>query len=128
MKGVRRAGASKLTAPRVEDLGVVESRSEHVGGDTVEILTFREDADPTPFFKGLPNDRCQRIGLTCSRTLKLTFADREETYEAGDAFYGPRGHIPRMVAGSEIVAFSPTEEYRRTVEVAAQNFAALQGG
>jgi hypothetical protein len=35
----------------------------------------------------------------------------------------PDGSRP---AGTEVVEFSPTEEYRRTFGVIAQNFAALQ--
>ena len=60
---------------------------------------------------------------------RLTFkhADHQETYEAGDAYYGPPGHVPEVTAGTEVVEFSPAEEYRRTLEVNARNFAALQG-
>jgi hypothetical protein len=128
-KGVGVAKASKQTASRVEDMGVLESRSEELGGYTIEFTTFREDADATPFFKGLPDDRCQspHWGYVLKGALTLRYADREETYEAGDAYYGPPGHIPRVSAGTEIVEFSPTEEYRRTLEVVAKNFAALQG-
>ena len=122
--------ASRETASQVEDMGVLESRSEELGGYTVEFTTFREDADATPFFKGLPDDRCQspHWGYVIKGAVTFTYADREESYEAGDAYYGPPGHIPRVRAGSEIVEFSPTEEYRRTLEVLAKNFAALQGG
>jgi hypothetical protein len=59
-------------------------------------------------------------------SLTFGYADHEETYEAGDAYYGPPGHIPRVAAGTEIVEFSPTHEYRRTLEVMAQNLAGLQ--
>ena len=122
--------ASKQTASQVEEMGVLESRSEELGGYTVEFTTFREDADATPFFKGLPDDRCQspHWGYVIKGAVTFRYADREESYNAGDAYYGPPGHIPRVRAGSEIVEFSPTEEYRRTLEVLAKNFAALQGG
>jgi hypothetical protein len=128
-KGVVVPKASKQTASQVEEMGVLESRSEELGGYTVEFTTFREDADATPFFKGLPDDRCQspHWGYVIKGAVTFRYADREESYEAGDAYYGPPGHIPRVRAGSEIVEFSPTEEYRRTLEVVAQNFAALQG-
>jgi hypothetical protein len=121
--------ASKQTASRVEDMGVLESRSEELGGYMVEFTSFREDADATPFFRGLPEDRCQspHWGYVLEGTLTFGYADREETFEAGDAYYGPPGHIPRVTAGTEIVEFSPTEDYRRTLEVVAKNFAALQG-
>ena len=121
--------ASKQTATQVEDMGVLESRSEELGGYMVEFTTFREDADATPFFKGLPDDRCQspHWGYVMKGKLTFRYADSEETYEAGDAYYGLPGHIPLVSAGTEVVEFSPTEEYRRTLEVLAKNFAALQG-
>ena len=45
--------ASKQTASQVEEMGVLESRSEELGGYTVEFTTFREDADATPFSKNV---------------------------------------------------------------------------
>ena len=122
--------ASRETASQVEDMGVMESRSEELGGYMVEFTAFREDADATPLFKGLPDDRCQspHWGYVLNGKLTFKYADREEVYEAGDAYYGPPGHIPVVTAGTEIVEFSPTEEYRRTLEVLAGNLAAAQGG
>ena len=120
---------SRETASHVEDMGVLESRSEQLAGYTVEFTTFREDADATPVFKGLPDDRCQspHWGYVLKGRLTFKYADHQETYEAGDAYYGPPGHVPEVTAGTEVVEFSPAEEYRRTREVIARNFAALQG-
>ena len=120
--------ASKQTASHVEDMGVLESRSEELGGYMVEFTSFREDADATALFKGLPDDRCQspHWGYILKGKLTFKYADRDESYEAGDAYYGPPGHIPRVTAGTEVVEFSPTEEYSRTLEVLARNLAALQ--
>jgi quercetin dioxygenase-like cupin family protein len=124
------AKASKLTASHVEDMGVVEIRTEELGGYTVEFSTFREDADATPFFKGLPGDRCQspHWGYVLRGKLTFRYEGRDEVYEAGDAYYAPPGHIPVVSADTEIVEFSPTEEYSRTQEVLARNFAAAQAG
>ena len=121
---------SRETASHVEDMGVLESRSEQLGGYTVEFTTFREDADGAPMFKGLPDDRCQspHWGYVLKGRLTFKYADHVETYEAGDAYYGPPGHVPEVTAGTEVIEFSPAEEYRRTLEVIARNFAALQGG
>jgi hypothetical protein len=120
--------ASKQTASHIEDMGVLENRSEELGGYMVEFTSFREDADATPLFKGLPDDRCQspHWGYVLQGKLTFQYADREEIYEAGDAYYGPPGHIPHVTAGTEVVEFSPTEEYSRTLEVLARNLAALQ--
>jgi hypothetical protein len=119
---------SKETAARVEDFGVMVGHYGELDGYTVGFEQAREDIDATPLFKGLPEDRCQspHWGYVISGRLTLRFADREEVYEAGDAYYAPPGHIPTVAAGSELVEFSPTEDYNRTMAVAAENLAAMQ--
>jgi hypothetical protein len=108
-----------------------DDSAEGLAGDrhTVDFAHFREDADGTPFFRGLPDDRCQspHWGYVISGSLTFRYADHEETYEAGDAYYAPPGHVPVVTAGTDVVEFSPTEDYRRTVEVVGANLAALAG-
>ena len=119
--------ASKETASRVEDMGLMEGRYEELGGYTVGFEHFREDADATPLFKGLPDDRCQspHWGYVLRGTVTFRYPDRDEVYATGDAYYAPPGHIPLITAGTEIVEFSPTAEYGRTMEVVASNLAAM---
>ena len=52
------------------------------------------------------------------------FADREETYEAGNAYYVPPGQTPVHYAGAEIVEFSPTEILGQTIQVVMRNLQA----
>jgi len=120
--------ASKETASQVEDMGVMEGRYEELDGYTVGFETFREDADGTPLFVGLPDDRCQspHWGYVIAGKLTFRYADHEETYETGDAYYAPPGHVPVISAGTEIVEFSPTEAYGQTMEVVGRNLEALQ--
>ena len=121
--------ASKETASHLEDMGVMEGRYEELGGYTVGFETFREDADGTPLFRGLPDDRCQspHWGYVVNGRITFRFAERQEVYEGGDAYYAPPGHVPMIDAGTEIVEFSPTAEYQQTMAVVAENLAALQG-
>ena len=58
--------------------------SEEVDGTTIEFTSFREDADATPFFDGLPDDRCQspHWGYVLQGRLTFRYADRDEVYEA----------------------------------------------
>jgi hypothetical protein len=121
--------ASRDTASRVEDMGVMEGRYAELDGYTVGFESFREDADGTPLFRGLPDDRCQspHWGYVVRGRLTFRYADREEVYAAGDAYYAPPGHVPVIEAGTDIVEFSPTEEYGRTMEVVARNLTAMQG-
>jgi len=120
--------ASRDSASRVEDMGVMEGRYEELGGYTVGFETFREDADATPLFHGLPDDRCQSPHWGFIKRGRVTFryADHAETYNEGDAYYAPPGHIPVIEAGTEIVEFSPTGAYEQTMAVVAKNLASLQ--
>lgn len=120
--------ASRETASRVEDMGVMEGRYEELGGYTVGFETFREDADATPLLRGLPDDRCQspHWGYVVRGKVTFRYADRDEVYEAGDAYHAPPGHIPIITSGTEIVEFSPTAEYGRTMQVIGRNLAAIQ--
>jgi hypothetical protein len=122
--------ASKETASQVQDMGVMEGRYEELGGYTVGFETFHEDADATPLMKGLPDDRCQseHWGLVISGSVTFKYADRDETYETGDAYYAPPGHIPVIAAGTEVVEFSPTAAYGQTIATIERNLSALQAG
>ena len=122
--------ASKDTASRVEDVGIMEGRYEELGGYTVGFESFREDADAAPLMKGLPDDRCQspHWGYVVRGKATFAYAGHTETYDAGDAYYAPPGHTPAITAGTEIIEFSPTEEYGRTMEVIGRNLAAMQAG
>ena len=80
------AKVSRETASHVEDIGVLESRSEEVDGTTIEFTSFRKDADATPFFEGLPDGRCQsrHWGYVLQGRMTFRYGDRDEVYEAGD--------------------------------------------
>jgi hypothetical protein len=93
------------------------------GGYSVCFESHGADADLAPLFRGLPDDRCQvpRLGYVVAGAMTFRFADREETYEAGDAYYVPPGHTPVHHAGSEIVEFSPTDGLMETVAVVMEN-------
>ncbi len=60
--------------------------------------------------------------------MRVRYVDGEEIDEAGDAYYLTAGHAPIMEAGTEIVEFSPKDEYWKTTELAERNFAAMQEG
>ena len=97
----------------------------------MNFVTFRENIDHAPLLKGLPDDQCQcpHWGYVLKGKMTFRFGDREEVFEAGDAFYAPPGHIPvHNEPGTEIVQFSPAEELRATTEVIMKNMQAMQAG
>ena len=62
------AKVSRETASHVEDIGVLESRSEEVDGTTIEFTSFREDADRPRSLPGCPTGAARAgTGVTCCR-------------------------------------------------------------
>ena len=120
------AGASKSSA-ELQDFGVAHDWQQVLDGYTVDFVTIREDHSLAPLLKGLPDDLCQcpHWGYVFKGRLTVTYKDREEVYEAGDAFYMPPGHAPAAVAGSEFVQFSPTPELDITVAAIRRNVQAM---
>ena len=121
---------SKETATGRVSLKGLDVWQEHFdGGYSVCFESHGADADLAPLFRGLPDDRCQvpRLGYVVAGAMTFRFADHEETYEAGDAYYAPPGHLPYLYAGSEVVEFSPSTELQKTLEVVERNMAAAGG-
>jgi len=120
---------SRTRIAAVDDHGVVEDRHEDVDGMTISFLTFREDVDNAPLLRGLPGDRCNcpHWGYVFKGKLTFELGDREEVYEAGDAFYLADGHVPRVEPGTEYLQFSPAAELRAVSEHILKNFLAMQG-
>ncbi len=119
--------ASSETASERFEMEGYEGQFEHFdGGYSVGFETYTADADPSPLFKGLPDDRCQcpHWGYVIEGKVTFTFTDgHSETYETGDAYYAPPGHLPYLYAGSRVVEFHPTAELAKTMEVIEQNMA-----
>jgi hypothetical protein len=122
---------SRDSATQGGDFGPVVDRSDELEGYSVNFTTFHEDIDATPLMKGLPDDRCQcpHWGYVVTGKLTFRYADREEVFEAGDAFYTPPGHVPvKHEPGTEIVLFSPADELRKTEAVMMKNMQVMQTG
>jgi hypothetical protein len=120
---------SKETASETIALEGLEVQLEHLaGGYSVCFESHTADADLAELFRGLPDDRSQlpRWGYVIEGKVAFRFADREETYEAGDAYYVPPGHTPMHFAGAEIVEFSPTKSLGETIEVVLENLRAAE--
>ena len=118
---------SKESAAHVDDHGPVVDRHEDVDGYTVQFVSFRQDVDGTALLAGLPDDRCQcpHWGYVLKGRVTYRFADHEESFETGDAFYLPPGHIPLADADSEIVQFSPSDELQVVAGAMMKNMQAM---
>jgi hypothetical protein len=105
-----------------QDFGPVLVREGEIGDFTVDFLSFKETEDMTAMLAGLPDGRCQcpHWGVVLEGRQTWRFADREEVFGAGDAYYVEPGHVPVFDAGSETIMFSPTEELNATNEAIRQ--------
>jgi hypothetical protein len=105
------AKASKETTPITMDLDIVTDRAGELEGYTVNFVNIHQDHDLAPMFTSLPGGRCQcpHWGVVTKGVMTVTYPDRTEVYEAGDAFYMPPGHTPAAVAGTELIQFSPSD-------------------
>jgi hypothetical protein len=106
--------------------GVDIDHADLEGGYSVCFERHTADADLAPLFRGLPGDRAQlhRWGYVIEGRIGFRFADREETYRAGEAYYVEPGHTPVYYAGTEIVEFSPTAVLDETIPVVLRNLGA----
>ena len=119
---------SRDSAAHVEDHGPVEDRHEDLDGLHGQLRHVqrghRRDAAAA---RASPDDRCQcpHWGYVFKGRLTFRFADHEEVFEPGDAFYVPPGHTPVAEAGTESVMFSPAEALHEVSETMARNMAAM---
>jgi hypothetical protein len=117
---------AKGEAPISLDEAVIEGRYVELDGYTVGFETHKADVDPAPLFAGLPDDRCQspHWGVVVSGKIIFRFADHDEKFAAGDAYYAGPGHLPLMFADTELIEFSPTEVLEQTMQVVGANLEA----
>lgn len=110
----------------VEAPGYVGELGE-IGEYTVAFETYSEDADLSPYFVGLPNDHCQCPHWGTVRAGRLTYRYEDGSTDeitAGEVYYARPGHVPVLSAGTEVVEFSPSAEFAKTIEVVTRNLEA----
>ncbi|HEY1446852.1 MAG TPA: hypothetical protein VGF51_18405 [Acidimicrobiales bacterium] len=117
--------ASKISTPVALELEEIQGRYAPLGSYTVAFETYKQDVDPAPLFAGLPDDRCQceHWGVVMEGQITFRWADTEETFVAGDAYYAPPGHLPLIAIGTSIVEFTRSEDLDKTMAVIQENLA-----
>jgi len=119
---------SKTSAPFVDHGPVCEYAGE-LAGYSVGFTKFRHDMDHSPLLKGLPDNRCQcaHWGYVLQGKMTMRYADHDEVFEAGDAFYAPPGHVPiTNEPDTELLMFSPSADLKKTQDAIMLNMKAMQ--
>lgn len=117
---------AKKNASTTESAPGYEGAFEDLGGYTVGFETYSDDADLSPLFVGLPDDRCQcqHWGYVLKGSVTFHYADHSETISGGEAYFAPPGHTPELHRDTEVIEFSPTASLEKTMEVVMRNAAA----
>jgi len=125
-RGGAMAKASKQSASDHVDIEGFEGHYQELGGTTVGFESYSADADLTPLFKGLPDDRCQceHWGYVFKGKVIFHTSQGDEEFGAGDAYFVGPGHTPSITSGTELVEFSPTDRLNQTMEVVTKNMEA----
>lgn len=89
-------------------------------GDLLLAFEHIPKGDYAAMFADLPGGRCQspHWGYLIRGKLRLTYADRVETFEAGQAYYIPPGHVPEVLEDADVVEFSEPAAYHQTIDIA----------
>jgi hypothetical protein len=105
------SSVSKESGSRMDwgDPGV-EWRGD-LDGYVTSFVEVGMETDLTELLKGLPGDVCPspHWGYVFKGRSWWRFADREESFGPGDAYYVPPGHTAGADAGTEFLIFSPSE-------------------
>jgi hypothetical protein len=114
---------SKDSAPSVEEFGPAVDISGNVDNYTVNFVTVRQGHSLAALLRGLPGDSCHcpHWGYVFRGRITVTYAEHDEVYETGDAFYMAPGHVPAAETGTEFVQFSPTAELAEVRALMAAN-------
>lgn len=117
--------ANKMTTPVVIDLPVVEARYAQLGDFVLGYESFKSDLDTAALFIGLPGDRCQcpHWGMVTAGQITFRWADHEESYGEGDAYYAPPGHTTLIASGTSVTEFSPSGPFAESSAAIERNLA-----
>ncbi len=115
--------------PVVAQMEGYEARAAEWGEYSAVFESAAAGTDPSPLFKGLPDDRCQchHYGYLLKGKMLVRYGDREETITAGQAYYIEPGHVPLVIEDAESIEFTRTEELQQTIQVAMKNMEAAEG-
>jgi hypothetical protein len=119
---------SKQEASETFEAEGFEGHYDKLEGYTIGFERYTAQADLADLFKGLPEDACQcnHLGVVLSGKLVFTYRDgTEDVITAGEAYVTKAGHTPKIYPGTEVIEFSPTEEFDRTMEVVGKNMEAM---
>ncbi|MBK8279586.1 MAG: hypothetical protein IPK94_05445 [Saprospiraceae bacterium] len=95
-------------------------------GMSIGYIDLPAPADFTPFFKGLPGDMCNspHWGYVIDGAIRIKYdGGKEETIEAGEAFYWPAPHTGMVDKSVKFIDFSPDSKFVPVMDHLAKKMA-----
>jgi hypothetical protein len=98
-------------------------RAEDWGAMHVSFEAYHQEFDDRPFLQGLPGGQCHcpHWGYIIRGKLRAIYADREEEIAANEAYYIAPGHSIVVDAGTELIEFSPREQFDAHMKAVEEN-------
>jgi hypothetical protein len=122
------AKLSRQGEARVESLPGFEGRYVEEDGYVIGMESFEQATDFTPMYRGLPDDLCQshHWGYVIEGRMIFHRPEGDMAFEEGEAYYVGPGHTGEAgLPGTQVVEFSPSDEYAQTMAVVAKNLEAM---
>lgn len=105
------------------DLPEASWRAEDWGDMHVSFETYHQPFDDRSYLRGLPDDQCHcpHWGYVLQGSLRVLYGDGEERIGAGEAYYLRPGHSIEVAAGTELIEFSPREQFAAHMAAVEEN-------
>jgi len=101
-----------------------------LGGMAAAYYYLPAGYDPRPHYEGLPDDMCPctHWGYVVRGKIRMRTMEGTETLEAGQLFHLIPGHLGEVLEDTEMVEFTPAEEFRQKSAHVAHRIAELRDG
>lgn len=101
-----------------------------LGGMSIGYMEIPAPTDFTPFFAGLPGDRCNspHWGYVIDGSLRIKYSgEKEDTVNAGEVFYWPAPHTGIVDKNVKFIDFSPDSKFIPVMDHLAKKMAEAAG-
>ena len=119
---------SKQNSPQVMSVPGFEGRYVQQDGYNIGFESFDQAGDFTPMYKGLPDDMCQshHWGYVIKGRMIMHRPEGDIVADEGEAYYVGPGHTGEVgLPDTEVIEFSPSDEYEKTMAVVTKNMEAM---
>lgn len=120
---------SRLQIAKSFELPQATWRAEDWGDMHVSFEVYHQEFDDRPYLEGLPNDQCHcpHWGYVVKGRVRVLYSDREEEVVAHEAYYLAPGHAIIVDPGTELIEFSPRDQFSTHMAAVERNLQERSG-